>query len=84
MENYTSNEEKKTFKLTHYISLIGFAGIAIGAAGGFLYYYFVGCQTGTCAITSNPWISTVWGAVMGYLVFDMFKKKKNTENVNQE
>lgn len=84
MENFTTTDEKKKFKITKYISLIGIAGIVIGATGGFLYYYFVGCQTGTCAITSSPWMSTLWGAAMGYLVFDMFKKKKKTENVNQE
>ncbi len=39
-----------------------------GAVGGYLYYRFVGCATGTCAITSNPYISTVYGAVMGLLI----------------
>lgn len=43
-------------------------GIGIGAAGGFLYYYFVGCVTGTCPITSNPYISVLYGAVMGGIV----------------
>lgn len=52
------------------------SGILIGGAGGFLYYYFVGCQTGSCAITSNPWLSILWGAAFGYLLFDFFKKKK--------
>ena len=39
-----------------------------GSLVGFLYYRFVGCRTGTCPITSNPYISTVYGAVMGYLM----------------
>lgn len=51
-------------------------GIALGAVGGFLYYYFVGCSTGTCPITSNPYISIVYGAVLGYLFSDLFKKKE--------
>jgi hypothetical protein len=38
-----------------------------GAAAGFAYQRFVGCRTGTCAITSNPYVATVYGAVMGYL-----------------
>ena len=25
-----------------------------GGVGGWLYYRYVGCATGTCAITSNP------------------------------
>jgi hypothetical protein len=43
-------------------------GIGIGASAGFLYYYFVGCATGTCPITSNPYGSVMYGAVMGALV----------------
>ena len=42
--------------------------VIIGAAGGFLYYKLVGCATGTCPITSNPWSSTIYGAVLGLLV----------------
>lgn len=48
----------------------------VGAVGGFLYYYFIGCSSGSCPITSNPYISIVWGAVMGYLLSDIFKKKE--------
>lgn len=39
-----------------------------GAALGFAYQHFVGCRTGTCAITSNPYISTLYGAFLGYLL----------------
>lgn len=39
--------------------------VALGATGGFLYYYFVGCKSGTCAITGNPWMSTIWGGLLG-------------------
>lgn len=42
--------------------------LLIGAAGGFLYYKFIGCAAGTCPITSNPWSSTIYGAVLGLLV----------------
>ena len=38
-----------------------------GALVGFLYQRFVGCRTGTCAITSNPYAATLYGAVIGYL-----------------
>ena len=40
-------------------------GAALGALGGYLYWYFVGCADGTCPITSSPLNSTLWGAVMG-------------------
>jgi hypothetical protein len=43
-------------------------GIVVGAIFGFAYYKLVGCSSGTCPITSNPYISTIWGAVMGALV----------------
>lgn len=43
-------------------------GIVIGAALGFAYYRFIGCSTGACPLTSNPFISTIYGAVMGALI----------------
>jgi Family of unknown function (DUF6132) len=49
-------------------------GIAIGAVAGYSYYFFVGCASGTCAITSKPLNSTLYGALMGGLVFNMFVK----------
>lgn len=42
--------------------------VLVGGAGGFLYYKFVGCKTGACPITGNPWISTLYGALLGWLV----------------
>jgi hypothetical protein len=47
----------------------------IGALGGFAYYYFVGCRTGICPLSSNPWISTAYGAGMG-LILTMGERKK--------
>jgi len=49
-------------------------GIIVGAVAGYLYYSYVGCVSGTCAITSKPLNSTLYGALMGGLVFNMFVK----------
>jgi len=49
-------------------------GIITGAIGGYLYYHFVGCASGTCPITSKPFNSTMYGAIMGVLILNIFKK----------
>lgn len=47
------------------LKFVAFA--AAGAVVGFLYYRFVGCRTGACPLTSNPYIATLYGAAMGVL-----------------
>ena len=47
-------------------------GIVVGLIAGYAYYHFVGCTSGTCAITSKPLNSTVYGGLMGGLLFNMF------------
>lgn len=45
-------------------------------------WHYVGCLSGSCAITSSPVNSTIYGSVMGGLLFNMFKptnKKDNTK-----
>ena len=49
-------------------------GIGLGAMAGFMYWKFIGCASGTCMITSKPLNSSLYGALMGYLVIGMFKK----------
>ncbi len=51
-------------------------GIAIGAFAGYGYYFYIGCASGTCAITSKPLNSTLYGALMGGLIFNMLVKEK--------
>lgn len=53
-------------------------GAAAGAIAGFLYWKYVGCVTGTCAITSSPTRSTIYFALMGSLLFNLFKKNVKT------
>ena len=65
-----SERVKASFQIRHFI------GLFVGAAGGFAYYYFVGCQSGTCALKSNPFYNIVLGLLLGYLIADMIKFKK--------
>lgn len=43
-------------------------GGAIGAGIGFAMYKFVGCRTGACPLTGNPFIATLLWGLMGALV----------------
>jgi len=53
------------------IVLIKIAFALAGALGGFLYWKFIGCVSGTCPIQSVWYFSTLWGLAMGYLVGDL-------------
>ena len=59
-------------------------GFLLGAVAGFLYWKYVGCLTGTCAITSNPFRSTVYFGIMGALFFGLFQKQKITKTGEQD
>ena len=50
-------------------------GVILGAISGYLYYHFVGCNSETCAITSKPLNSTLYGALIGGLLLNIFKKE---------
>ncbi len=50
-------------------------GLSLGAGLGFSYYYFIGCNTGNCAITGSPINSTLYGALMGVVISYPGKRK---------
>ncbi|NDV94636.1 hypothetical protein D0T84_06830 [Dysgonomonas sp. 521] len=54
-------------------------GALAGGTGGYLYWFYIGCASGTCPITASPTMSVIWGAVMGSLIFSLFKKEKKNE-----
>ncbi|MBQ4913844.1 hypothetical protein J8L85_05305 [Maribacter sp. MMG018] len=56
--------------------LITIAGTLIGGVAGYLYYAEIGCLSGTCPITSKPLNSTLYGGVVGGLLFHTFVKQK--------
>ena len=55
--------------------------VLLGAIGGFLYYNFIGCN-GSCAITGNPYISTLYGAGIGAVLVN-WKSGLNSLRTNK-
>jgi hypothetical protein len=51
------------------------SGLLLGSVAGYLYYLFIGCNSGSCSITSKPLNSAIYGAIMGALLLDAFSKK---------
>jgi hypothetical protein len=45
----------------------GVWGTLVGGLLGYAYYRFVGCVAGTCPLTSNPYISSLYGAFIGFV-----------------
>ena len=48
-----------------------------GLIGGFLYWRFVGCKTGSCPITSTWYMSVLMGGLIGYLIGDTIHDIRN-------
>ncbi|MFA7494362.1 MAG: DUF6132 family protein [Proteiniphilum sp.] len=72
----------KDFFKKHWLRM---TGILVGVLVGYIYYHYVGCLSGTCPITSNPYRMMIYGALVGYLLFDLFssdKKSKNTKEIS--
>ena len=73
----------KDFLRTHLLVVIF---ILVGAIGGFLYWKFVGCLSGTCVIKSVWYLSTLYGIALGYVAGSLieelvvkFRKEKTYE-----
>lgn len=67
--------------------------LALGALGGYAYYYFIGCYSGACPISGNPYISTLYGAAIGFILtlggkktetLSSPAKKENFDSANNE
>ncbi|GAB4328656.1 MAG: hypothetical protein Kow0037_03150 [Calditrichia bacterium] len=69
--------------MNNYIKFFLF--VIAGGLAGYAYYYFIGCRTGTCPITSNPWNSTLYGVVMGSVLgWNSNLLKKTTQKETKE
>lgn len=57
------------------------AGLLIGGLAGFLYWKFIGCASGSCAITSVWYNSTGYGAIIGGLIGNnLSSRNKNNKS----
>ncbi len=66
MEQDTTIKTPKPKSWKRYLPMMILA--VAGLIAGFLYYRLVGCASGACPITSNPYISTGYGGVLGILI----------------
>ena len=67
----------KMWIIKYRLELIGFG---IGAGVGWVYWFFIGCSSGSCIISSKPVNSMLYFGVLGAFVLGLFKK----ENKKQE
>lgn len=63
------------FLQKHKLSLIG---VLLGTLGGYIYYAQWGCLEG-CTITGSPVNSSLYGALMGGLFFNLWEKPQKHE-----
>lgn len=66
------------------VYIITIAGAITGAIAGWLYWKYVGCASGTCPITARPLTSTLYGALLGALLFNMMAPKAKQVNNSQQ
>ena len=52
-------------------------GVILASFVGLAFYYFIGCKSGTCGITSSPVNSTLYGVIVGVLWTFPTKRKRN-------
>jgi len=62
----------------------GFILVIPGIIGGYLYWRYVGCMSGTCPIKSNWYLMVLFGGLIGYFLGDILddylKKKKSSKD----
>lgn len=67
-------------KIKELLNPINLIGLVIGALAGFAYYSLFGSSSTNGPISSNPYLTILWGALIGFLITDIiyqsFKKRK--------
>lgn len=55
-------------------------GVLVGAMAGFAYWYFIGCNSGTCPIQANWHTSTMYGGLIGFVLPNGPKKEEKPKD----
>ena len=58
------------------------AGTIVGILGGYLYYHYVGCVSGTCPLTSNPYIMMIYGGLVGLFITGLFPVNRKSRDAS--
>lgn len=61
-------------KIRRYLIWVG-AGMILG----YLYYALIGCASGACPISSSPFMSIIYGGVMGWIASGIFEKDEKPD-----
>ncbi|MFA3782257.1 DUF6132 family protein [Melioribacteraceae bacterium 4301-Me] len=57
--------------------------VFVGALLGYAYYYFIGCYNGKCLISGNPYVATLYGAIIGALLTFPSSTKRSIEDAKE-
>lgn len=59
-------------------------GALLGGFAGFAYWYFIGCTSGGCPITTNPYLTSGYGSLIGLILTWPNNKKQKDEKENMD
>ena len=71
-ENY--RPERDDYKIDLQLDEMELEPVSYTHLVGLAYYYFVGCPTGACPLTSNPFITMAYMGFIGWLLSGIFGK----------
>ena len=56
-----------------------------GAIGGYLYWRYIGCTTGSCPITSVWYTSSLYGVILGFVLGNLVDERRaKKQRANEE
>jgi hypothetical protein len=64
----TGNQNPKITQKKKFLSWRSLLFLILGASAGFLFSHFIGCHSGSCPITGNPYLVTAMGGLAGWFL----------------